>query len=433
MKKIIALILTLCTLCIGCTSAFADGDAANVPEGLRSENLLLADADSSKIIYEKNSDAKIAPGGFTKLLTAAVVFTVVNDVNEKVTADAKAVNGYDFSFNNMGLLPGETMAVGDLMNGMLIYDAGEAANALAVYCSGSMDSFVDKMNAKAAEIGCTSSHFTNPSGTPEDDQYSTLKDIALIVEFAMKDETIRQIVKTQTYKIAPTNKYSRTRYMNNTNKFVSNASGNTYYSPNAIGVKTSYVSNSDCGIALMCESGNSTFLCLTANSPYKNGTNYATEDAKHLIEYAAQYYVSEKVVSKDDIMAEIKLRNGKEAGKVLLVAPEDMYINLPKGFDKDKIEKKVETNKKVKAPVTKGDALGQLTVSYNGEKISSMILVSDATVSAAPVKGFFAAIGAVFTSWIFIMIVILLIAAFVAYTVMLNKAKRKRSYKSRFR
>ncbi len=433
MKKIIALILIACTLCIGCTATFADGDAANVPEGLRSENLLLTDADSSKVIYEKNSDSRIAPGGFTKLLTATVVLTVVNDVNEKVTADAKAVNGYDFSFNNMGLLPGETVTVSDLMHGMLIYDAGEAANALAVYCSGSMDSFVEKMNSKAAEIGCTSSHFTNPSGTPEDDQYSTLKDIALIVDFAMKDETIRQIVKTKTYKIAPTNKYSQTRYMNNTNKFVSNASGNTYYSPNAIGVKTSYVSNSDCGIALMYESGNSTFLCLTANSPFKDGTNYATEDAKQLIEYAAQYYVSEKVVSKDEIMAEIKLRNGKEAGKVLLVVPEDMYINLPKGFDKDKIEKKIETNKKVKAPVTKGDALGQLTVSYNGEKVGSTILVADATVSAAPVKGFFAAIGAVFTSWIFITIVILLIAAFVAYTVMLNKVKRKRSYKSRFR
>lgn len=433
MKKTISLLLIIICIFSTCVCAENDNASASVPEGLRSGNILLMDQASSKVIYEKNSDERISPGGFTKLFTAAVIFDYINSVDEKVTANPKAVTTYDFTHNNMGVLPGETLTVNDLLHGMLIYDAGEAANALAVYSADTMDKFVAKMNQKAAQIGCSDTYFTNPSGLPDENQYSTLKDVALIVNYAMENEIISGIVKTKSYKINPSNKYSETRYLNNTNKFISNASTNEYYTKNATGAKTSYVSNNDCGLALTYEKGNLKFLCITSNSPYANGINYANEDSKKLIDYALEYYTSEKLLSRDEIMAEVKVRNGKESGKVLLVCADDLFVNLPKNYNPDLLEKITETNKKVKAPISKGDALGQVTVLYNGEKYASAILVADASVSSAPIKGFFASIGAIFTSWIFIALVILIIGLFIFYTIMLNKIKRRKKYVSRFR
>ncbi len=430
MKKLLSLILIFVML-VSSFAAYAQ-EAVPVPDGLRSSNILLIDATSDRIIYEKNSKGQMAPGGIAKILTGVIAIDFVASLDENVTANAKAVTTFDFTNNNMGVLPGETLTVRQLLYGMLIYDAGEAANVLAVYCGDSIEKFVEKMNKKAGELGCANTRFTNPSGVADANQYTTLEDAAKIVKYAMEFEPFCEIVAAKSYTIAPTNKYRETRYLNNTNKFISTSSTNAYYNKFVTGVKTSYVSNSDCGLVVTYQNGNTNLMCLTAGAPYSDGINYANEDCTKLIEYGKNYHTSVKIAAADEILAEVKVRGGREDNKVLLVAPQDFYINLPKGYDEAMLEKEIETSKKIKAPISKGDALGQLTVLYNGEKYGSVILTADQSISSAPIKAFFQSIGAIFTSWIFILIVVLIIVLFAAYTVALNKAKRKRKYVSRF-
>ena len=422
----IATSVSICSLC-----AYADNEGSSEPD-LRSSNVLLMDDTANRVIYERNGSGRIAPGGFAKVMTAILTIDSVNDINESVTANSNAVNAYDFNLNNMGVLPGETLSVKDLLYGMLIYDAGEAANALAVHVSQSMDNFVEKMNEEAKKLGCTATNFTNPSGMPDENQYSSLSDIALIINHAMENETFAKIVSTKSYTISPSNKYYEPRYLNNTNKFLVSPSS-PYFDPCVTGAKTSYVSNSDCGIALTYVNGGTSLLCLVANAPYENGTNYANEDAKKLISYGTSYYVPHKIMSKDDIMAEVKVSNGKDADRVLLIAPETLTVNLPKDFDEKKLDVKIDTGKKTKAPIAKGDALGQVTVMYDGDKYATMILVADSAVNPSFIKGITNGIASFFTSWIFITAVTLIITLFVIYTILLNKAKRRRKYVSRFR
>lgn len=433
MKKILSLLLTFVILASMCTVCAEESETVPVPEGLRSSNILLIDSASDRIIYEKNSQGQIAPGGIAKILTGIIVMDFVASLDENVTADAKAISTFDFSNNNMGVLPDETLTVRQLLYGMLIYDAGEAANVLAVYCDESVEKFVERMNKKAGELGCANTRFTNPSGTQNENQYTTLEDAAKIVKYAMEFEQFREIVATKSYTIEPTNKYKQTRYLNNTNKFISTSATSSYYNKFVTGVKTSYVNNSDCGLVISYQNGNTNLLCLTAGAPYSDGINYANEDCTKLIEYGKNYHTSVKIASADEIFAEVKIRGGKEDNKVLLVASEDLYINLPKGYDESKIEKEIETSKKIKAPISKGDALGQLTVYYDGEKYGSMILIADQSITSAPVKAFLQSVGSVFTSWIFIFMVVLIVTLFGAYTVALNKVKRKRKYVSRFK
>lgn len=428
-KKIISFIIAL-SIALCSASIYAEPVSSSEPD-VKSENVLLMDINSNRIIYEKNGGGRIAPGGFTKILTAIMAIEHVNDISETVTADSAAVNEYDFSLNNMGVLPGEKITVENLLYGMLLYDAGEAANALAVYVGETMDKFVLKMNAKAAELGCAATNFTNPSGMPDEKQYSSLSDIALIVNYAMANETFAKIVSTKAHTISPTNKYSNSRHLNNSNKFINSSS--PYYNANVTGVKTSYVSNDDCGIAITYVNGGTSLLCLAASAKYRDGVNQANEDAKKLITYGTNYYTPHNIMNKDDILAEVRVTNGKEADRVLLVAPETLSVNLPKGFDESKLEIKIDSSKKAKAPIAKGDALGQVTVMYDGEKYASSILIADSTVSASPFKGVVNAITSFFTSWIFITAIILIIALFIVYTILINRVKRKKSYVSRFR
>ena len=151
MKKTIRTLSFMTALIILLSSFTCYGETDTLPQepqGLKSQNILLLDAQSLRTIYEKNSAEQIAPGGFTKILTAILVLESVNNIEEKVSANPNAINSFDFSHNNMGVLPNETLSVKDLLYGMLIYDAGEAANALAVHTHQSIEKFVGKMNAK---------------------------------------------------------------------------------------------------------------------------------------------------------------------------------------------------------------------------------------------------------------------------------------------
>ena len=124
MKKIVSL-LQVISLLLCSTLVFAE-ELPSPSEGLRSNNILLMDRTSGRIIYEKDYQESINPGGFAKILTAAIAMDFVNSLDERVTANAKAVTTYDFSFNNMGVLPGESMTVTQLLYGLLLYASAPA-------------------------------------------------------------------------------------------------------------------------------------------------------------------------------------------------------------------------------------------------------------------------------------------------------------------
>ena len=404
-----------------------------IPEDLRSNNILLVDWASGKVIYEKNSTQQIQPGGICKILTAAIIINNEETLEQNITANADAVNSFDFSLNNMGVLAGENISMKNLLYGMLLYDAGEAANVLAAHYSKTTKAFADEMNNVAKEIGCENTYFTNPSGMPDEKQYTTLEDAAKIVKYAMKSKVFCDMVSTQSHTISPTNKYREPRHLNNSNKFIMNLNDNPYYNKYVTGVKTSYISNSNCGLVVTYQKASTKLLCIAMGAPFEGGINYATNDCSKLIKYGTSYFTPVKIASADEIFAEIKIKGGKEDDKVLLVAQSDFYVNLPKGYDESKIEKVIEKNKKNKAPVSEGDALGQLTVNYDGEKYGSIVLTADQTIHYSAFKSFTQSIVGFFTSWIFILVVSLLIVAFLWYTVQLNKIKRRRKFKSRFR
>ena len=172
------------------------GSKAAAP-GVWANAAVLMDAESGRVRYDKNGDAKLPIASTTKMVTALVVREKTK-LSDKVLISKAAA---DVGEESIGRTPGETLSVDQLLHAMLIQSANDAAYALAEHTGGSIKAFSDLMNKKAAELGATSSHFVNPHGLDAPGHYSTARDLATIGRAVMADPVLAKIVVTKTYSI----------------------------------------------------------------------------------------------------------------------------------------------------------------------------------------------------------------------------------------
>ena len=166
-------------------------------------NLLIGELSSSATKIDVSENKLYSIGDETKnvasSLTEDVVFT------ETGTRDISQDSG------NIGMKLGEVMSMRDCVYALFIKSANEVAAQIAEYVGGTEQNFIDMMNQRAAEIGCTNTHFANASGLPDANHYSTARDMALIMREALKNKTFREIIATPTYTIQPSNMNSDAR------------------------------------------------------------------------------------------------------------------------------------------------------------------------------------------------------------------------------
>ena len=143
---------------------------------LYGKSCILIECSTNRVAYEKNAYEKIYPASTTKLLTAILAVENCN-MDDVVVISNDMVSQIPPEYVTAYLRPGEQVTVEQLLNSLLIPSANDAGYALAIHISGSVDNFAELMNKKAAEIGCTSSHFTNPSGIHNAEHYSTARDM----------------------------------------------------------------------------------------------------------------------------------------------------------------------------------------------------------------------------------------------------------------
>lgn len=210
-----------------------------LPEQLYAKSAILIEATSGKIIFEKNADQIMFPASTTKILTVFLGI-VKGDLEATVTASSQTVNLPEGS-SSIPLELGETINFRDLLFATMVRSGNDGANLIAESVAGSIPAFVDAMNQAAVMIGCTNTHFANPSGLDDLNHYSTAHDMALIAREAMQNELFRSIVNTFTYSLPRSNiRGSRVLVGTDTN-WLNATEDNEYYYPYAIGVKTGYL------------------------------------------------------------------------------------------------------------------------------------------------------------------------------------------------
>ena len=211
--------------------------------GIQAEAGALLDMDSGAILLSQNGHVEYPPASITKILTALIVVESGCNMEDVITFSETAMNSVEAdSGNKFSLVAGDTMTVEDCLYLMLLQSVNQAANALAEYTAGSIPDFVEKMNEKLAQLGCTESHFENPSGLNGETQNVSAIDMARIGQAAFNNKTVLKISSTVSYKVGPTTNYPDGIRISNEHRLViTDDAASQYYYPEAKAGKTGYL------------------------------------------------------------------------------------------------------------------------------------------------------------------------------------------------
>lgn len=226
---------------------------------------ILIDADTGSILYEKNAYEKCYPASTTKILTG--LLTIENcSMSDIVTFSKEAVESVNITEDaNLGTKEGEQYTVEQALYGMLLYSANEIAYGLAEHVAGDLESFVDMMNAKAAEVGALNTHFANASGLYDENHYTTAYDMAMIARACYNNATFVSIDSTYTtYTIPATNKTDTARTFKHRHKMLY---GREYYYEYCKGGKTGFTDESQYTLVTFAEKDGMRLICVTFQEP----------------------------------------------------------------------------------------------------------------------------------------------------------------------
>lgn len=207
------------------------------PEGpkVMAKTAIVMDMDTGEVLYAKGIDEKRAPASTTKIMTAMLAIEKVPFETQITFTDE--VNNIEAGSTHIGIKPGETLTMKDCAYAILLASANEVSSGVAEYIGTTVPAFVDMMNQRAKELGCTNTHFVNANGLYDENHYTTARDLAIIAKAAFQNETFREVIKTPYYIVPKTNITDEERWLNNHHKMV--LQGSEHYE-GCLGGKTGY-------------------------------------------------------------------------------------------------------------------------------------------------------------------------------------------------
>lgn len=337
----------------------------NAPE-IVGPTAVLIDFTSGQVLYDKNMNQKMYPASTTKILTA--ILAIENGKLDDIVTASDNVTKVDG--NSIFLSPGEKMTLRDLLYALLLESANDAAIAIAEHIGGSVENFARMMNQKAKEIGTKNSNFVNPNGLPDQNHYSTPYDMALIGRYAMENKEFSKIVSTLHYTIPPTNKMDKERDLWLSNRLLKPSS---YHYDGADGIKTGYTTIAQQVLVASAVRNNHRLISVIMGD---TGTNIWTDTIK-LLDYGFNNFDLVKLNNQNELITYATI--GKSQFKLPLTAKNDFYYEIPKN-EKDNIKSEIILNKNLKAPISKGNVLGNIVYKLNGKEIGSVELVANESV-----------------------------------------------------
>jgi D-alanyl-D-alanine carboxypeptidase (penicillin-binding protein 5/6) len=239
------------------------------------ESAVVMDLDSGALLYSKNMDVTKYPASITKIMTTLVAIEN-SSLRDRVHFSENAIYGIERDSSHIGMRVGEIISMEDCLYGMMLESANEVCLAVAEHVSGSVDGFVELMNQKAAELGCTNTHFTNPNGLPDENHYTTAHDMALIAQAAYANKTFRQVCRTETYCIPKTNVCGEQRWLCNHHKMLPNKD---YTYDGCTGGKTGFTQAALNTLVTYAERNGRRLVCVSLRT---NGRQIYTDTASML-------------------------------------------------------------------------------------------------------------------------------------------------------
>ncbi len=322
------------------------------------------------VVYEKNSKQDVFPASTVKLMTAIVAYENIPDLETSITIGRDVVR--NARGTNMALKEGEVFTAKELLYGLLVRGANDAALALAEYVSGSEKDFCVLMNDKAKEIGAQSTNFENVTGFHTPGSITTARDVAIIARYLYYCQELFEITDTTRYVIEPTQKTNERRTLINRNLLISRVFSENYYYSGAHGMSLgSTPEGGVCAVSTVTSNDNLTYLCVVMNSTETEDVNYACKDIIQLFDFCIENFSLQSVASTKDVVCEIPVKLAPDTDHIALFPQTDVVALLPKElvYIKDiTIEKRI-FNEYAKAPVNPSDVFGEIVVKYKDKAV----------------------------------------------------------------
>jgi D-alanyl-D-alanine carboxypeptidase (penicillin-binding protein 5/6) len=353
---------------------------------------LLVDAETGHVLYDKNAKVQHAPASLTKIMVALLVLEAVDrgelKMDEEITATASSLAGLLPDSSTAGIRAGETLTVENLMYCLMVHSANEVGDIFGERLCGTADKFVDRMNERAAELGCTQTHFINTSGFP--DHYSSAWDVYLMIREAMKYPDFMRICNTKSYTVPATN-LSGPRELHTTNGLIGNWIYAGYLYDGAAGIKTGTTPEAGRCLASTATRGGRTLISVVLGAGIsEDGRIMSFTETARLFDWGFDNWVYQTVLQQDQPQS-VSVDLSKETDTVFVYPETNPQLLLPKDLDMENDPDFVCTVEKpdsVDAPVEAGQELGTVTITYRGEEYAKVPLLAAANV---PVSRFLVA------------------------------------------
>lgn len=377
MKKL----LTIClTVIIGFNlvgvSALASENFDAVPY------LLVYSIDSDEVVLEKNADKQAYPASITKVLTALVAYENITDLNEKVIVTEEDLAGLSIAGASVvGLEVGNEVSYSDLIYSLLIISAGDSAQVLANHIFGSEERAVAAMNEKAQSLGMNSSHFANPTGLHDDNHYTTMNDLLLLMKEAMSNDFLKQVMSTMKYSITVNSQGGQLVFMHT----IQMAKLDSEIVENYItGGKTGSTNEAGSNLMSFGEANGINYIVITVGIDSSQDNFAAVKQNIAVYEYLDSKYQKYKILDADSEIANIKILHSNNRNYSIKTDHELSRL-IDKSIPQSEIEIKYNLEESYSAPMKAGDKLGSIDLVYQGDVQASYEIIMDKDIEYSQV------------------------------------------------
>lgn len=341
--------------------------------GIQAEAGIVMDVDSGAVIFGQNIHVAYPPASITKILTALLVLEN-SSLDETVTFSRNAVYGVEEgSGNKLNVTEGDTLSVEDCLYSLILHSCNQAANALAEHVAGSREEFVRMMNERIAELGCTESHFDNPSGLNGDTQYVTAYDMALIAREAYHNEKLVEIGSALSHNIPPTINNPEGLTIYNEHRLVkTNDPQSEFYYPPAVAGKTGYLIKAGNTLVTYAEEDGRRLVSVVL----KGSPKQYFVDGKNLLKFGFERFQNSSIPENE--MSYTVGETPVEIGGVSYLPSQlelepGSVITLPKGAEFKDAKGTLTAELPSKSPER---AVGLLTYTYHDRKVGQAFLLT---------------------------------------------------------
>ena len=425
--------LIIFSMFLGAFSVLAYAEQSNTfnIDTTHADTVCLYNLNTSKVVYSKGSTEKIFPGSTVKMMTGLIACEMLsNRLNEIIVITDEMLIGNVGA--NIKLKPGMSVTVENLLYGALCGGGNDASLVLAYVCAGSIEGFVESMNAKANELGMKNTLYTNPTGLDDEGMYSTVSDTVLLARTASQNKLYVDISSKVNYEFTPIGE-SESIKIYNRNSLISNFYAYGYTNPNAQGL---IAGNTDLGgycVVTFIEKRGTQYICAVMGADRDEDTIYSYKIANDLISYTLNGLIYTKIAEAGSYVCSSPVRyvtpdGNSEDSTVRCIIKDDVYALTDADFsDNEKIEYRYYLHRDaLDAPVKAGTVVGGVDIIYDGEYVGSAMLVTESAVEANGMLIFLKNMKALFISLPFWCSVISFSVILLAYLYLSNVRTRRR-------